>query len=75
MFVLSSNKYGPHRTHWDGYHTGGFLTYKGEVYSIAHRDISKAKKYTSRKRAENACEAINNKIVNYEYTVVELEDK
>ncbi len=72
FFVLKSENYGAHRTHNDGYYTGDKYIYQSEYYAVCDNDISKAKKYTSLKRAENACEKLNQRITNYLFTVKEL---
>lgn len=72
MYVLKSYPYGLHNTHFDGYYTGDKYIYQGETYAVCDTDITKAKKYSSLKRAENACECLFRKIVNYGFEVVEM---
>ena len=50
----------------DGYFTGNMYTYQGENYAVVD-DLENAKKYTSIKRAQNAANSLNKKIVNYEF--------
>ena len=72
QFVLVSDNYGIYGKNWDGYYTGDTYQYEGEIYAVCNTDINKAKKYSSFKRAENAKNALYNKIVNYEFEVREL---
>ena len=72
IFVLKSENYGAHRTHCDGYYTGDKYQFQGEIYAVCDTDIDKAKKYTSLKRAENAKENLNQKVVNYYFEVREI---
>lgn len=77
FYVLTSECYGYHGINWDGYYTGDTYIFQGEKYAICDRDISKAKKYTSRKRAENAAESLLSSVVNYVFKVKKMvgEDK
>lgn len=72
QFVLSSDSYGVGKGNWDGYYTGDTYVYKGEVYAVCDTDITKAKKYSSRKRAENAAKTLFEKIANYIFEVEEI---
>ena len=71
-YVLSSDCYGVGKNAWDGYYTGDTYIFQGEKYAVCDKDINKAKKYTSRKRAKNAAESLFGKIVNYVFTVEEM---
>ena len=71
-YVLSSDCYGVGNNTWDGYYTGDTYIFQGEKYAVCDKDINKAKKYTSRKRAENAAESLFRKTVNYVFTVEEM---
>lgn len=71
VYVLKSNPYPPH--HWDGYYTGRRYWFLGERYACCDDIMSNAKKYSSKSRAERACEAINNSVCNYFFTVVEAD--
>lgn len=72
IFVLESEKYGVHRTHFDGYYTGDTYQFQGEMYAVCDTDFDKVKKYSFLKRAENAKEALNRKITNYYFRVREI---
>lgn len=72
MFVLKSSSYG--YASFDGYYTGNTYVYQGEVYAVCDTDLSKVKKYSSEKRAANACDALNRKCSNYLFTVVNLKE-
>ena len=72
QFVLTSDSYGIGNKYWDGYYTGDTYTYQGEVYAVCDRDINKAKKYSSLKRAENAAKSLSEKITNYVFEVEEI---
>lgn len=72
QFVLSSDCYGINGRNWDGYYIGKTYQYQGEIYAICDTDINKAKKYSSLKKAENAKNALYNKITNYEFEVKEI---
>ena len=74
MFVLRSDKYGRYDTVWDGYYIGETYTFQGEKYAVCDRDINKAKRYTSLKRAERAAECLFNRIVNYVFEVEEIKE-
>lgn len=75
MFVLRTKPYvGNGTSLWDGYYTGDTYQYEGEIYAVANTPISKAKKYSSRKRAENAVESLENKVCNYLFEVVEIQE-
>lgn len=75
MFVLKSREYGGYLS--DGYYTGQKYTFQGEQYAVCDTDISKAKKYTSLKRAERGAECLNRSVSNYMFNVKEIteEDK
>ena len=72
IFVLESKKYGIHGTHFDGWYTGDIYQYQFEQYAVCDTDINKAKKYSLLKRAENAKDALNRKVVNYDFEVREI---
>ena len=72
LFVLASDAYGPGNRHWDGYYTGVTYTYQGEIYAVCDKDINKAKKYSSLKRAENAAKSLFEKVTNYVFEVEEI---
>lgn len=75
MFVLRSREYGGCTTIWDGYFTGKTYTCLHQKYAVCDTDINKAKKYTSLKRAEKASECMLDKIVNYVFDVMEIEEE
>lgn len=72
QFVLSSDSYGIGNTQWDGYYTGDTYVFQGELYAVCDKDINKAKKYSSLKRAENAANSLFGKIANYVFEVKEI---
>lgn len=72
QYVLCSDNYGIGKKQWDGYYTGSTYIYQGEEYAVCDRDISKAKKYSSLKRAENAAQALFKRVTNYVFEVREL---
>lgn len=74
IYVLVSDKYGVSYCHWDGYYTGKTYIYQGEPYAICDTDLQNAKKYSSYNRAKSACEKLNRRICNYEFTVKEIEE-
>ncbi len=55
--------------HFDGYYTGESYTFQGGRYACVDKDITKAKQYTSKKRAENACKM---EFENYWFEVEEI---
>lgn len=55
----------------DGYYTGKTYKYGGETYAIVTRSISDAKKYKTKKIAENACNKLYDSICNYIFKVVD----
>lgn len=57
-----------------GYFTGKVYLHQGEYFANTE-DIKYAKLYSSNKRAENAKDALNNKVANYTFEVVELDNK
>lgn len=74
MFVLKAQPYcGQYTRFSDGYYTGDTYIYQGEKYAVCEKDINKAKKYTSLKRAENAAKKMFDSIVNYVFDVEEIE--
>lgn len=77
MFVLKSRKYPMCNNYyaWDGYYTGKNYILLGENYAVVDERLEKAKKYTSRKRAENACDKLNEKVINYQFDVVDKEEE
>lgn len=54
---------------WDGYYTGNQYIYQSETYACCINDITEAKIYTSKVRADAACTRLNNKVCNYKFTV------
>ncbi len=72
QFVLSSDCYGAGDRHWDGYYTGDTYVHQGEMYAVCNTDITKAKKYSSLKRAENAAKSLYKKVTNYVFEVEEI---
>lgn len=74
VYVLRSIPYPVNNFHiWDGFYVGKTFRHPGAEYAICDVDINKAKKYKSRKRAENACNSLSKKIWNYEFEVEEIE--
>lgn len=71
-YIFVSDHYGIDKRLWDGYYIGKIYQYDGELHAVCNTDISKAKKYSSLKRAENAVRALNEKIINYEFEVKEI---
>lgn len=49
--------------------------YQGEIYAVCDKDLKKAKRYTSKKRAERAATALFYKICNYIFEVEEIEEE
>ena len=72
MYVLSSDCYGVGKNTWDGYYTGNTYIFQGEKYAVCDTNISKAKKYSSLKRAEKAAESLFKNVVNYVFEVEEM---
>lgn len=72
QYVLCSDNYGIGNRQWDGYYTGSTYFFQGEEYAVCDRDINKAKKYNSPKRAKTAAEALFKRITNYVFEVKEL---
>ena len=70
VYILKSDPYPPH--HWDGYYTGDKYRFQGEWYACADTNEYKAKKYKNKKVAERSCEALNGKICNYHFEVIEV---
>lgn len=74
MYVLKAKPYAWNRRFSDGYYTGETYTFQGEKYAVVEKDINKAKKYTSLKRAENAAEKLFESISNYAFGVEEFKE-
>ena len=74
MIVLKAKPYAGRMSFSDGYYTGETYIFQGEKYAVCDRDINKAKKYTSLKRAERAAECMLEKIANYVFDVEEIEE-
>ena len=75
MFVLKAQPYCGQGTRFsDGYYTGDTYIFHGEKYAVVEKDITKAKKYTSLKRAERAAESLFNSISNYIFDVKEFKE-
>lgn len=72
QYVLTSDSYGIGNKQWAGYYTGDTYIYQGEVYAVCDKDIDKAKKYSSLKRAENAAKSLFEKVTNYVFEVEEM---
>lgn len=72
QFVLKSDDYGVGNKHCDGYYTGDTYFFQGELYAVCDKDINKAKKYSSLKRAENAARSLFEKVTNYVFEVEEM---
>lgn len=53
----------------DGYYTGKSYIVQGARYAVVNKDINTAKVYSSKKRAEKACEM---EFANYRFTVKEI---
>lgn len=70
VYILKSDPYPP--CHFDGYYTGHKFRFQGEEYACVDNDKTNAKKYKHKKVAENACEALNNRVCNYHFTVIEI---
>lgn len=71
-YVLAENPFP--RRFGDGYYTGDTYVYQGEIYAVCNKDLKKAKRYTSKKRAERAAAALFYKICNYIFEVEEIEE-
>ena len=74
MFVLKATTDTSCNVLSDGFYTGSTYIFHGEKYAIVDRDIDKAKKYTSLKRAENAAECMLGSIANYVFEVEEIKE-
>lgn len=72
MYVLKARPYYGGMGFSDGYYTGDTYIFQSEKYAVVEKDINKAKKYTSLKRAERAAESMNKSIVNYAFDAVEM---
>lgn len=57
-----------------GYYTGESYCIQGERYYVFLEDVTKAKKYSSRARAEKAVESIGRWSVMYRLVVEEVEE-
>ena len=55
----------------DGYYTGKTYKFGGETYAIVARCISDAKKYKTKKIAENVCNKLYDSVCNYTFKVVD----
>ena len=76
MYVLISIPWQAIGTdYWDGYYTGKIYNMNKETYACVNTDIHNAKIYTNYKRALNAAEKLNNKVINYEFIVEEYKDE
>ena len=72
-YVLLSRLYRYDQITSDGYYTGHRYRFSGEPYACVDPDISKAKRYKSRKVAEKAAAKMNVSLANYEFDVVPFE--
>lgn len=68
-YYLRSDSYGPTKTHFDGWYTGNSYIYQGERYIICSTKLNECKSYSSENRAKLACEALNRRACNYEFSV------
>lgn len=71
MYVLRTNEDSQSKLYYS-YYTGYTYRFRREWYAVVDHDVEKAKVYSSRKRAINAMESLNNKCVNYLFEVGEL---
>lgn len=55
-----------------GYYMGKTYIHQGECYASMVSELKHAKKYKSRKRAQNTVEILNNKVWNYAFEVEEI---
>ena len=74
MWLLKSRSYLDYDEFGDGYYTGKSYQFMGEQYAVCNTDVDKAKKYSSKKRAENAAQAALNNFCNYVFDVVPMEE-
>lgn len=73
MFVLKSEPYfGGSTKYWDGYYTGDTYQYEGEQYAVTNTSLAFAKIYKHKGVAQRSCDALNRKVTNYEFKVVEV---
>lgn len=68
-YYLRSDSYGPVCAHFDGWYTGDVYTYQGERYAVCSMNLQECKAYSSERRAELACEALNRRVCNYIFSV------
>ena len=59
----------------DGYYTGKTYKFGGETYAIVARCTSDAKKYKTKKIAENVCNKLYDSVCNYTFKVVDEREK
>lgn len=72
-FALKARTYYDRGTSFqDGYYTGAVYQYQKEQYAATHPSIMFSKLYAHLSTAERACEALNNRVVNYQFDVVEV---
>lgn len=55
----------------DGYYTGKTYKFGGETYAVVASSTSDAKKYKTKKAAENACNKLYESVCNYVFKVVD----
>ena len=58
----------------EGYYTGKIYVVQGSTYYVFSHDIEKAKKYSSRKRAENIIESLYIRNSMYNLVIEELKE-
>lgn len=75
MFILKSRRYGRYCEIWDGYYTGKKYIFQGELYAVCDRRLDEVKKYSSRRKAERACEILNDKVCNYYFDVIGVKNE
>lgn len=73
-YLLKDNSDDPTRLP-DGYYTGKRYKFGGETYAIVTSSIVDAKKYKTKKIAENACNKLYGSICNYTFKVVDERDE
>lgn len=67
-YVLKSNCYGYNS--FDDFYTGHIYQYDKEQYAVCSRKKDEIKVRISRKRVEKTCGKLNEKIVNYLFSVM-----
>ena len=59
----------------DGYYTGKTYKFGGEAYAVVASSTSDAKKYKTKKIAENVCNKLYESVCNYVFKVVDEREK